>query len=234
MRSVLRTLLATLAVMCVLPANRAAALEVFGNITASGGSAQVTNSGNPIGTGGVQFNKFAQGFTVGTTNQTMTDVILGLQFGTQLPSSVRISLYDNSGSNPGSELGVFTNPTFTANTKDIYTFNYSGNYTLVANTSYWVVASFDAPLTGSYDWVYNTANTAPAAQNSSGFIGLGSRATFNAAPTTWDNTFNDSPWNRASITVVVVPEPSTYALAAVGTLALGSIGRRKSRKTATV
>lgn len=231
MRPSLRTLFAATAICIVSAPERATALEVFGNITASGGSAQVTNSGNPMGTDVVQFNKFAQGFTVSTTNQIMTDVILGLQFNPTLPSSVRVSLYSNSGSNPGSELGVFTNPTFTANTKNIYTFNYGGTFTLLANTSYWIVASFDTPMTGSYDWVYNTANTAPAAQNSSGFVGLGSRATFNATPTTWDNSINDTPWNRASLTVVVVPEPSTYALGLVGTLVMGAAARRRTRKT---
>lgn len=230
MRSTLRTLIAAMAIGVISAPERAAALEVFGNITASGGSGQIVNSGNPIGTDTVQFNKFAQGFTVGTTNRIMTDVILGLGFASTLPSSVKISLYSDSSSNPGSEIGVFTNPSFTANTKDIYTFNYSGTYTLLANTSYWVVASFDTPMSGSYDWVYNTADTVPAAQNGSGFTGLGARATFNDAPTVWDNSINDTPWNRASITVVV-PEPSTYALGIAGTLVTGAIARRRTRKT---
>lgn len=236
MRSSLQSLLVVLTIAIALPSDQARALEVFGNITASGGASELGSAGNPIGTGGAQYNKFAQGFTVGSTNQVMTDVVLGLQFGAQLPSSVRVSLYQSSGnnattSNPTTEIGVFTNPTFTANTKNIYTFNYAGNFTLQANTSYWIVASFNTPLTGSYDWAYNAANTAPAAQNSSGFLPMNARSTTNTAPNTWilENT---SPYNRASITVVVVPEPSTYALGIAGTLVMATIARRRNRKTA--
>lgn len=235
MRPSLRTLFAATAICIVSAPERATALEVFGNITVGGGSDQITNSGAPIGTEqATKFDKFAQGFTVGSTNRIMTDVVLGLFFNPTIASNVRVSLYQSSGndpstSNPTTEIAAFTNPTFVANTKGIYTFNYPGNFTLVANTSYWIVASLDTPKTNSYDWVYNTANTVPAAQNSSGFVSLGARDTKPDTPNTWAQASSFDL--TISMTVIVVPEPSTYALGLVGTLVMGAAARRRTRKT---
>lgn len=100
-------------------------------------------------------------------------------------------------------------------------FNATNNIVLAANTSYWVV--FMSTSAQKVNWLnYNTASNVvgtnvainPFAANST--TGL---------PGSWTGV--SSLPNQFEITTVPVPEPSTYALAAISAGLLGVYGRRR-------
>jgi hypothetical protein len=274
MRSALRTLLAALAVAIVVPSEKAAALEVFGNITQP---TPLDNGGLDVfwPTVGSAYGVLAQGFRFTGANQTLTAVRLGLNVdaATINPTDkIVISLYGSTTGTggiqvPGTLIGQFNadspSPAYSQDTDTVYTFNYagtSGTEILTPNTNYWVVASFtpfvelDGPI---YRWTYATPASGSPAENSPGalngstfsYVGtVGRTITRTLTPTPvstvsdWINysstggvnPIGDPIYSGLSIGVVVVPEPSTYALGLVSVLVLGAVARRKSRKTATV
>lgn len=100
-------------------------------------------------------------------------------------------------------------------------FNATSNIVLAANTSYWVV--FMSTPAQKVNWLnYNTASNVAgtnvainpyAATSTTGIAGSWTLASF--VP------------NQFEITTVPVPEPSTYAFAAISAGLLGIYGRRK-------
>lgn len=176
-------------------------------------------------------------------------------------NKIVISLYgsttDGGGfQRPGTLIGQFNadspSPAYSNGTNTVYTFNYagtSGTEILTQNTNYWVVASFTPFAQGQgalYRWDYakpaagSPAVNSPTALNGSTFSYVGTAGTISSAPSTWINYSASGGVNPAgttinsglSIGVIVVPEPSTYALGIVGTLVMGTVARRKSRKPA--
>lgn len=257
MRSALRTFLAALAIVIVLPSQWAAALEVFAN-TGPG------NTGPNISGPTPTIYTLAQGFVTGSTSYQLQSVQMVFNFTdpNELPvpltanQYLRIDLYNSTGqvvnsSTPtGSSIASFSSTPvegFTYNQQTKYTFNVTGTQSLAANTAYWVVVSaqrYTEPpgvVNPSFNWGFAEGSVSPpvdpsadkpVARNGSGYSYLG----------TFGQQTLSGPWvnynvsgNMASgvrIGVIVVPEPSTYALGVAGVLALGAIGRRKSRKTA--
>jgi len=230
MRIAVRTSLLSLTLLVALsaPAN---ALEIFGN-------PGLGNSGRNLGN---DYDKLAQGFTMGGTAYDLSSIDIGLRFDSPVPttSEMFISLYTNGvGNNPGTLIGSFdtANPTpaFLANDNNVYRLNYSGTLSLAANTTYWVVVE-TTPTSPLFDWFYASeasggALSVPTEQNSSGVAYFGTRAV-EAGTSPWINVSANYPGLRYSINVV--PEPSTYALGIAGTLVMGTIARRKNRKTAS-
>jgi len=121
------------------------------------------------------------------------------------------------------------------NTVNVYRFNYSGSLTLTAGTTYWlVVESSDLDANPVFDWNYaddpgGATRTPTAGTSGSGVTYAGTRG-IEAFETTWLNLSANSGLRYG---VIVVPEPSTYALGLVGTLVMGAVARRKGRKTAS-
>jgi hypothetical protein len=232
MRIALRASLFSMTLLAALsaPAN---ALEIFGN-------ANFGNSGRQFGSEG-QFNQLAQGFTMGSTAYDLSAVIIGLNFGATVPTSSQISvgLFTNGGGNvPGSLIGSFNTasptPSFTASTINAYQFNYTGTTTLTASTSYWIVVQNVPASSPVFDWYMASGNPSddPAQQNSSGVTFLGTRGTITGDASNWTRNLTTN-FSNLRFNVVVVPEPSTYALGLAGTLVMGAVARRKSRKTAS-
>lgn len=235
MRIVLRTALSSLAILLAIsaPTN---ALEIYGNQT--------------LGDSGRQFLTdylwMAQGFNTGSTAYDLTAVRIGLRFSQDLPSGISIAIYEGSitnGTSPNfwyspdlnNQVGTFDTSTPTpsfAEGNQLYSFALNGSLQLQANTNYWVVVDASA-ATEVFDWSYAAANpplteelNAPVGLNGSGVTYLGTAADNFSTVVDFSTTYSGLSFN-------VVPEPSTYALGIAGTLVMGTIARRKNRKTAS-
>ncbi len=182
---------------------------VFGNLGTSGTGA-LTNTSTDVGPT-LGFN-IAQSFTAASPNLDVTSITLGL-FGDGAISTTVGIFSDNTGAPAASPL--FTSSAVTVGAKDLYTFGFSGA-TLTAGLNYWVY-----PLA---DVSWYTASTAPVEQNSSDYA-------FNATGENDGSGWVPAGSNRYSISVRAVPEPSTYALAAVG-LGVAGFVRARRRKSA--
>ena len=219
----LRTLSLALA-LCVtcLGSTHAADVDLFGNL----GTVSTTTTSNTVGyLSGSQPNQFqSQGFTVGSTAYVLSRIDLGLG-STGTPSPV-VSIYSNSGTNPGTSLANFTTTSTVAN-KQVYSF--TGSYTLSANTNYWIVLSnTNSASQESYEWYTNDAFSPPTAKNSSGVTYLGTKEK-NGTGGTWTDAIPSLSINVAG---TAVPEPSTYALGLIATGVLAAMARRRKTRTA--
>lgn len=234
MRIAPRASLFSLMLLAVLSAP-ATALEIFGN-------AGLENAGAQYGTDALQFKQIAQGFTMGSTAYQLSAVKIGLNFFDPVPTSseILVRLYSDNGSNlPGSAIGTFNTasptPAFVADQSNVYEFAYTGTTTLTAGTKYWIVME-SIPASPLFEWFFASGGGGPnpAEQNSSGVTYLGTRGTpGNATINTWGTDLNAIDFSNLRFNVVVVPEPSTYALGIAGTLVMGTIARRRGRKTAS-
>lgn len=258
MRSAIRTFFAALAVAFVLPSEQAAALEVFANTgpgntgpNISGPTPSIYSLAQGFVTGSTSYQLQSVQMVFNFTSPDDIPPFPGMTADQYL----RIDLYNSTGqvlnsSTPtGSSIASFSSTPvegFTYNQQTKYTFNVTAAQALAANTAYWVVVSaqrYDSPVfnpsfnwgfaEGSVDPPIDPSADKPVGKNGSGYSYLG---TFGQQTSggTWVN-YNVSG-NMASgvrIGVIVVPEPSTYALGIAGTLVMGSVARRKSRKTAS-
>lgn len=210
MPSVIR-LLAVVCCIAVASATSARADIVFGNLGASGtGALGTTNTdiGPTIG------NYLAQGFTASTPLLSITSISLGLFGDGSIPTTVSI-FADNFGQPAVSPL--FTSGTVTVGEKGTYEFNFSGA-NLTNGSTYWVVPQ------GDVSWYLNSPGSAPVEQNSSGYAFVNTQENIGGGGWTAAGS------NRYSVSVVAtVPEPSTYALAALG-LGLAGLMRARRRK----
>lgn len=232
MRIALRTALLSLTLIASLSAP-AKALEVpmFGNTG-------LYHQGLELpGSIPVTYDWLAQGFTVGNTSYQMTSLDLGLRFNNSAFAAFSVGLYSSLPTNSSTPVATFTSPTLN-NGPAIFNFQVVGSqYTLAANTTYWVVVKYQ-PVDDLFTWMFADNGTlnqtyTPTAQN--GFnISYATNGTqaFNTATSTWTN-FSSSP-NYSGLRYSIVPEPSTYALGAIGTLVMGAVARRKTRKIASV
>lgn len=100
-------------------------------------------------------------------------------------------------------------------------FNATSSITLAPNTTYWVV--FMSTPADKVNWLnYNTAaNVAGTNASINPFSAISTLGT----PGSWSGV--SSMPNQFEITTVPIPEPSTYALAAISAGALGLYGRRR-------
>jgi hypothetical protein len=191
---------------------------VFGNLGADG-SGGISSTNTDIGPGAPTTLALAQGFTTGSSSPlVLQSVILGA-FVDGIGSRT-VSIYSNSSNAPGTAL--FTSSPTTVSSPGKYTYSFSG-VTLSPGTSYWVVPDF------SVDWSWYTEadeTDQPTEQNASGYSYLGTKRQTQASPGVWGNSI--LPY---SLSVQAVPEPSTYALAAVG-LTVAGLMRARRRKAA--
>ncbi len=255
MRSALRTLLAALVVMAILPSERISALEVFGNDGLLNTGLIISGPAPGEEEPPIVLSA-AQGFTTGSTPYDLQAVRLGFIFPTSTPpvtNYLQIGLYGNSSGAPGSLIGSFSstpNETieYGGGQSKMYSFNYSGSLTLGTNQTYWVVVSTNRVASeNSITWAFaatgdegSTGSGSIAyGKNGSGYDNLLPAATMQFTDLNYPNVVSgwqngNSFFRGVSLGVVVVPEPSTYALGAVGVLVMGAIARRKSRKTGKV
>jgi len=175
---------------------------VFGNLGASGTNG-VGNFNSDIGPG--PGFRLAQGFTASSPNLSVQSVSLWL-FGEGTTGSV--SIYDATALAPPGGPGdpVATSSSQTIGAKGLYQFSFSG-LELTNGTNYWIVPN------GNVSWYL--AGSAPTAQNASGYAFTG------ALERTDGGFWQLAGTNEMSVSVQAVPEPTTYAMAAVGIAAAG-------------
>jgi hypothetical protein len=200
-------------------------INIYGNL----GTVNATTTSNSVGYLSVaQPNQFqSQGFSVGNQLGSSAWDIKEIQVGlgsSGSPSPV-VGIYSSSPA-PDSLLATFTGTT-SVSTKGLYTF--TGSFTALQNTSYWVVLSnANSASLESYEWYTNDAFTTPTQQNASNVNYLATLER-NGVAGSWTNAIPSlSIGIRAA---VAVPEPPTYALAMVaGVLGAGAAARRRSKK----
>jgi hypothetical protein len=219
-----RSLIKTLACLVVLGAstiggmNVATAEVVFGNLGATGtGALSSTNTdfGPADGT-----KALAQGFTTGSSNDylTLQSITLGL-FNDLTPDLRTVSIYSNNAGSPGTSL--FTSSSQAVTTTNKYTFAFA-NPKLNANTTYWIVPE------GPASWYVENGFANPTEQNGSGYAFVGTRLSTVSTGGPWTS----SGLTSYSVSIQAVPEPSTYAMAAIGAGVAGLMGWRRRKVAA--
>ncbi len=194
---------------------------VYGNLGASGTNA-VSNTSTDVGLSlvpGGATSLVGTQFSASGPNLNVTSVGLWLFGDGSIPATVGI--YSNVAGLPGTL--QYQSSTVNVGAKSLYTFNFSGA-NLTSGSTYWIV-----PQTANEISWYITGfsgASSPVGQNSSGY-------SF-AEPGT--ASFNGTSWRSEepifySVTVQAVPEPSAYALAALG-LGVAGIVRARRRKSA--
>lgn len=230
--SALIAALALVAVAVTAEAAPVGPINIYGNL----GTVNVASTSNTVGyLSAVQPNQFqSQGFSVGnqlgSSAWDIQEIKVGL--GATDVVSPQVAIYSDfasiNGPVPGTPLATFTGPSEgSVTSKGIYTF--TGSFTALENTSYWVVLSnANAGLQRSFEWYSNDAFTQPTQQNASNVTYLGTKERDGVAGS-WNTTI---PSLSIGINAVAVPEPPTYALAMVaGVLGAGAAARRRASKT---
>ena len=160
-------------------------------------------------------------FVNDATSRNLQSITLSMDVAADTSGSFRVELYSNSGSLPGSSLGILTgngNPA----TAGLYTYTPSSTITLNPNTTYWVVAKVTSGL-GDYSWNYTSTTT----HGGTGTLGGFSESFDQGGSWSAENVSFPSMF---SVTATAVPEPSSYA-AMLGVAALGfGIFNRRFRR----
>jgi len=205
-------------------------INIYGNL----GTVNASTTSNTVGYLSLaQQNQFqSQGFSVGNQLGSSAWDIQEIQVGlgsSGSPSPV-VGIYSDfasiNGAVPGNLLATFTGST-SVSSKGIYTF--TGSFTALENTSYWVVLSnANSASQESYEWYSNDAFTQPTQQNASNVTYLGTKER-DGLSGTWNSTLPSLSIGIKA--AVAVPEPPTYALAMVaGVLGAGAAARRRSKQ----
>jgi len=217
-------------VFTVATAEAAPLVNIYGNL----GTVNASTTSNTVGYLNLaQQNQFqSQGFSVGNQLGSSAWDIQEIQVGlgsSGSPSPV-VGIYSDfasiNGAVPGNLLATFTGST-SVSSKGIYTF--TGSFTALENTSYWVVLSnANSASQESYEWYSNDAFTQPTQQNASNVTYLGTKER-DGLSGTWNSTLPSLSIGIKA--AVAVPEPPTYALAMVaGVLGAGAAARRRSKQ----
>jgi hypothetical protein len=216
-------------VFTVATAEAAPLVNIYGNL----GTVNASTTSNTVGyLSPSQQNEFqSQGFSVGNQVGSSAWDIQEIQVGlgsSSSPSPV-VGIYSDfasiNGPVPGNLLATFTG-TSAVSSKGIYTF--TGSFTALENTSYWVVLSnANSASQESYEWYSNDAFSQPTQQNASNVTYLGTKQR-DGLSGTWNSTLPSLSIGIKA--AVAVPEPPTYALAMVaGVLGAGAAARRRSK-----
>jgi len=208
-----------LSTIAITSANAAPAV-VYGNL----GTINSTTTSNTVGyLSPSQINQFqAQGFTLGgSSDYNVTSLALGL--GSPGSPAPLVRIFSNNSGAPDSALATFSITAGPVSAKDIY--NFTGSFTAVKNTSYWVVlTNTNSASLESYEWYTNDAFTSPTGQNGSGISYLATKESNNGGA--WTNAL---PSLSIGVTAEAVPEPSALALLGFGAVGLG-IARHVARR----
>ena len=217
-------------VFTVATAEAAPLVNIYGNL----GTVNASTTSNTVGyLSPSQQNEFqSQGFSVGNQlGSSAWDIqVIQVGLGSSGNPSPVVGIYSDfasiNGPVPGNLLATFTG-TSAVSSKAIYTF--TGSFTALENTSYWVVLSnANSASQESYEWYSNDAFSQPTQQNASNVTYLGTKQR-DGLSGTWNSTLPSLSIGIKA--AVAVPEPPTYALAMVaGVLGAGAAARRRSRK----
>ena len=197
-------------VFAVATAEAAPLTNIYGNL----GTVNASTTSNTVGYLSLaQPNQFqAQGFSVGNQVGSSAWDIQEIQVGlgaSGSPSPV-VAIYSDfasiNGAVPGTPLATFTG-TSAVSAKGIYTF--TGSFTALQNTSYWVVlANGNSASLESYEWYTNDAFTQPTQQNASNVTYLGTSERNDVAGT-WTSAIPSLSIQVNAVAAVPEPPPET-------------------------
>ena len=218
-------------VFTVATAEAAPLVNIYGNL----GTVNASTTSNTVGyLSPSQQNEFqSQGFSVGNqVGSSAWDIqVIQVGLGSSGSPSPVVGIYSDfasiNGPVPGNPLATFTG-TSAVSSKGIYTF--TGSFTALENTSYWVVlANANSASQQSYEWYSNDAFSQPTQQNASNVNYLGTKQR-DGLSGTWNSTLPSLSIGIKA--AVAVPEPPTYALAMVaGVLGASAAARQRSKKS---
>ena len=194
-----------------LAVGSANAAVVFGNLGANGSGA-VDPAGGTLITPTVWR---ALAFTPNGTNLVLNTATIGLDTSASGSAGIRLDLYSNNAGNPGTSL-FNTSQTLNASTV-AGPVTFTLNQTLTAGQTYWIVAQRDGGTgnNNTLSWRRPSPNTAPTAQNLSGWVSVGAK-TSNDDGGTWGSlTTGVAIGNAISLTASPIPEPGTWAAMAI-------------------
>ena len=201
-----------LAMAAVLSPAVSFAQVVFGNLGSSG-----TDALGPTNTDVTLSVWPVQGFSTGTsTDLNVQSVTMGLFYDNSNTLPFTISLYNDASGEPGTV--VATSSPVSVGSNDRYTFPFTG-LTLSPGTTYWA-----RPAVG-VSWYRNFAETAPTAQNGSGYTFVNTLLTTNGGSSY--GAVNPG----YAISVNAVPEPASIGLMAIGAAGLGATALRRMRRS---
>ncbi len=179
----------------------------------------------------VKFDEWLRSsFTTGSGSYgyTINSVTLRLAEMTANPN-LFVRLYNDSSGGLGSQITSFTNPSFTPNITNDYTFTPTTPQTLAANTAYWLVAGISDGI-GGYRWAFTTST---GQTGSPGWL-IGDNPFYSTDQGgTWNNSFAtafkafqfsvNGTENTSPPPPTNIPEPgSVVALLGLGGLGLAS------------
>lgn len=202
---------------------------VFGNLGSSGTNAVDTGDTAIVGSSvvGQLGNQYAVAFTTGSNASylTLQSITMGFSDVAPLSTALLEVVEDNAGLPTGT---VKASGSQLLGSTGLYTFSLGG-VALNPNSTYWVtLAAQNATEPNQFNWLRNLAADTFAGQNGSGYDVPGAiyvRRQVDGG--TWNNF--TSSGGTLSMSVQAVPEPSTYALAAVG-LGVAGLVRARRRK----
>lgn len=203
---------------------------VFGNLGVSGTNA--IDSGNVAQIGstvsGSSGNKFAVAFTTGANNSylKLQSVVLGLGDISPFSTAILKLVADNGGLPTGSLLATTSQE---VQSNGLYSFGL-GIVPLNASTKYWVTLEANDPSAPStFSWLRGDPAASPVGLNGSGYTFPANGGMRSQNDGSW--TVNASA-DTLSISIQAVPEPSTYAMAAIGAGVAGLTGWRRRKGAA--
>jgi hypothetical protein len=182
---------------------------------------------SPIGNGGA-INEgptwAAQSFVTDGNSYTLDSILAKVGNGAGSPAVVA-RLHDDSGSLVGTLIETLTPPGVAGAPSDRI-FLPDGPVNLSALTKYWFVLG--TSNSGTFDWLYAEGN----GQIGPGFLDSYSYSDDSGA--SWSNPGSDNPFFlevNVSDSVEAVPEPGTFALAAISACGLGFVGKRRKSQS---
>lgn len=222
--SVVQTL-ACLVALGVSAAHAAPVTDVvFGNLGSSASGAVTPLGSSQVGSTveGETGYSLAVGFTTGASEDflKLTSVVIGLGDVTPFNNAL-LSLVSDSGNSPSAT--VLASKTMSTGANGKYTFDL-GLVPLSPSTTYWVtLAAVDSAAPNFFSWLVNTDAISASGLNGSGYSFAGARSN-DGTGAGWVNFGSGS---TLAISVQAVPEPSAYALAALGLVAVGFVRSRR-------
>jgi hypothetical protein len=194
---------------------------VFGNLGESGTNALSTTNTDITST-----YRLAVPFTTGSGTLVplkLQSITLGLFYDNTLTADFGMSIYSDNAGVP-STTPFATAPAQSISTASLYTYNF-GNVALAEGATYWIVPGVDL------SWYTPLASPTPQAFNGSGYSWPGTGLASSNGGTSWNTNDLVVVNGRYAFSVQAVPEPSTYALAALG-LGVAGFVRARRRKSA--
>lgn len=179
------------------------------------------------------FSWNAKVFTVGSQNAVMKQLVLSLYNTTAATETINFSLYNVDGSNnpTGTALASYSEAKTFTTSSSYYTFTTTmGNFVMQSGTKYALVVNSSSSTTAmSWSTVGTALGSIYTADTASGWSFDANRRTTNSGASWTSNTFYNGL--QMTVTTAAVPEPSTYALAAIGTCFLGLMAKRRQKKS---